>query len=443
MILKIKLFTKIRLYFLVIITMLIFTCIYIAWDLPQNLVLLENEEYLYNVKSILPLKVSFDKQETVTLQVEEEKSKPVNQFQFSNSIFMKTLSKGNANLQIKLFGIFPIKTIEVDVIPNNKVVACGNTIGVKINLDGILVIGMGEVETNEGKRVVPVKDTGIKPGDFILQINRKNVDNISDLIEAINRNKGNEMHLRYRSGETYNDIQIKPAKSLDDNNYHIGLWVRDNTAGIGTLTFFDPGTLNFGALGHGITDIDTGVLLPSRQGEIIESNILAIKKGEDGIPGELKGVFNEDKDNLGVVSVNSNFGIYGKLYSNAVNELPNKAYPIAVKTEIKEGPAKIIANIKGDEIAEYSIEIQKVSIKHVNGSKGMVIKITDERLLQQTGGIVQGMSGSPIIQNGKIVGAVTHVLINDPSRGYGIFIENMIKKMYEHNNLKKIKAEAS
>lgn len=441
--LKIKLFSKVGLFFLLTITIIVFTCVYTAWTLPDNLILLENEEYLYELKSLFPLKVSFDKQKSEALHLEKGQAEPVNQLSFSNPIYMKTLTRGYTNLQVKLFGIFPIKTVKVDIIPNNEVIVCGNTIGVKLKLDGILVVGMGEVETVDGSRVIPVRDTGIKPGDFIVQVNNKNVDSISDLVEAINENGKNGMHLRYRSGDVYNDVHVNPVRSIDDNKYHIGLWVRDNTAGIGTLTFYDPQTLNFGALGHGITDIDTGILLPVREGEIIESSILTIKKGEDGIPGEIKGIFNDYKDSLGVVHVNSNLGIYGSLHSRAAREIPGKAYPIAVKTEIKEGPAKIIANIKEGEVTEYSIEIQKVSLKHVNGSKGMVIKITDERLLSETGGIVQGMSGSPIIQDGKVVGAVTHVLINDPSRGYGIFIENMIKKMYENSNLQKNKEKAS
>jgi len=415
----------------------VFTYAYTAWIIPDNLILLENEEYLYELKSLLPLKVSYDKQHSETLHVEKGQSKPVSQSPFYNPIFMKTLSQGNANLKVKLFGVFPIKTVKVDIIPKEEIVVCGNTIGVKLKLDGILVVGMGEVETIDGNRVIPVRDTGIKPGDFIVQANNKDVNSISELVEAINESGKNGMHLRYRSGDVYKDVHVYPVRSIDDNKFHIGLWVRDNTAGIGTLTFYDPQTLNFGALGHGITDIDTGILLPIKEGEIIESNILTIKKGEDGVPGEIKGIFNELKDNLGIVHVNSSLGIYGTLHPYVLDELPGKVYPIAVKTEVKEGPASILANIKDNEVIEYSIEIQKVSFKPENGSKGMVIKITDERLLNETGGIVQGMSGSPIIQNGKIVGAVTHVLINDPTRGYGIFIENMIKKMYENRSLQK------
>jgi stage IV sporulation protein B len=255
-----KLFSKLGLFLIFVITIFLFTCVYTAWVLPDNLILLENEEYLYDIKSIMPLRVSFHKQQSESLYLEKGQAKPVNQSPFSNSVLMKTLSKGNVNLQVKLFGIFPVKTVKVDIIPNNEVVVCGNTIGVKLKLDGILVVGMGEVETINGSRIAPVKDTGIKPGDFIVQVNNKDIDNISELVEAINENGKNGMHLRYRSQDVYNDVHVYPVRSVDDNKYHIGLWVRDNTAGIGTLTFYDPQTHNFGALGHGITDIDTGIL---------------------------------------------------------------------------------------------------------------------------------------------------------------------------------------
>ncbi|HHY24219.1 MAG TPA: SpoIVB peptidase, partial [Clostridiaceae bacterium] len=205
---------------------------------------------------------------------------------------------------------------------------------------------------------------------------------------------------------------------------------------------YEPDTLCFGSLGHGITDIDTGVLMSVKWGEILDANILAIKKSENGTPGELKGIFDEDKNKFGIVDVNSIYGIYGKLYNPiiGIDMMSKRLYPIAVKNQIKEGSATILANIMGKQVNEYEIEIQKVSTRNANGSKGMVIKITDKRLLEATGGIVQGMSGSPIIQDGRIVGAITHVLVNDPTRGYGIFIECMIKKMQENSAINMRKA---
>ena len=415
--------------FCVIILSIIYA--YAFWSLPEELVLLEGEEYIYYFQNILPVKISADNNSAI--QIKRNDAKQTNYIRISNSVLLKTHNKGSLNLCVSMFGLIPVKTIKVDVIPNINIVACGNTIGIKLKLDGILVVGMTDVETVDGKKVFPVKDTGLKTGDFIIRVNGRNMEDVNDLIAEIDASKGEKIDIQYRSGDNYNNIYVKPVMSIDDKRYHIGLWVRDNTAGIGTLTFYEPDTLCFGSLGHGITDIDTGVLMPAKWGEILESNILAIKKSENGTPGELKGIFDEDRNRFGVVNVNSIYGIYGKLYNPVItmDMMTQRLYPIAVRHQIKEGSATILANIMGKEVNEYEIEIQKISVRNTNGSKGMVIKITDKRLLEATGGIVQGMSGSPIIQDGRIVGAITHVLVNDPSRGYGIFIECMIKKMQE------------
>lgn len=422
------------------IAILFMMYIYAFWSLPDELVLLEEGEYIYHFQNILPIKISTDNNSTIQLKRKEEQ-----QFQYiriSNPILLKTQNKGSLDLCVSMFGLIPVKTIKVDVIPNIKIIACGNTIGIKLKLDGILVVGMSEVETVDGKKILPVKETGIKPGDFITKVNDRGVEDVNDLITKIDASKGEKIDIQYRRGEDYNSIHVKPVMSIDDKRYHIGLWVRDNTAGIGTLTYYEPDTLCFGSLGHGITDIDTGVLMSVKWGEILDANILAIKKSENGTPGELKGIFDEDKNKFGIVDVNSIYGIYGKLYNPiiGIDMMSKRLYPIAVKNQIKEGSATILANIMGKQVNEYEIEIQKVSTRNANGSKGMVIKITDKRLLEATGGIVQGMSGSPIIQDGRIVGAITHVLVNDPTRGYGIFIECMIKKMQENSAINMRKA---
>lgn len=422
------------------IAILFMMYIYAFWSLPDELVLLEEGEYIYHFQNILPIKISTDNNSTIQLKRKEEQ-----QFQYiriSNPILLKTQNKGSLDLCVSMFGLIPVKTIKVDVIPNIKIIACGNTIGIKLKLDGILVVGMSEVETVDGKKILPVKETGIKPGDFITKVNDRGVEDVNDLITKIDASKGEKIDIQYRRGEDYNSICVKPIMSIDDKRYHIGLWVRDNTAGIGTLTYYEPDTLCFGSLGHGITDIDTGVLMSVKWGEILDANILAIKKSENGTPGELKGIFDEDKNKFGIVDVNSIYGIYGKLYNPiiGIDMMSKRLYPIAVKNQIKEGSATILANIMGKQVNEYEIEIQKVSTRNANGSKGMVIKITDKRLLEATGGIVQGMSGSPIIQDGRIVGAITHVLVNDPTRGYGIFIECMIKKMQENSAINMRKA---
>lgn len=391
---------------------------------PGDMVLIEGEEYTYNLGSIFPISIKADTEGILKINGEET-GNPYNHVGIYKPVSLGSDKRGKVRLDLKLFGIMPVKTVNVDIVSNRTIVACGNTVGVRLNLDGILVIGVSEVEHNR-KKIVPIKNTGIKPGHIITHVNGKRVDNIDELVGFIDKSGGRPLRIKYNTGKGYVEATVTPVISSDDNKYHIGIWVRDSTAGIGTLTYYDPVTGGFGALGHGITDIDTGTLMAVKSGEIMESNILGIKAGRAGNPGELKGIFTEGT-RLGVIHKNSDIGIYGKLDKNAEKRIPGKLYKVGVRTEIAEGPATILSNIDGKKIEEYSIEIQKISRQNINGSKGMIIKITDERLLNATGGIVQGMSGSPIIQKGKIIGAVTHVLVNDPTHGYGIFIETMLK----------------
>lgn len=391
---------------------------------PGEIVLIEGEEYTYNINSLFPISVSADTEGILRINGKSVETSN-NRLTASKPVSFSSDKGGSVKLNLHFFGILPIKTVNVDIVSNKEVVACGNTIGVKLKLQGILVIGISDVDCN-GQKIIPVRSSGIKPGNVITRINDKAVGSIDELVNAISNSAGKPIKINYNNGSETAEASVLPVISSDDNEYHIGLWVRDSTAGIGTLTFYDKDTGRFGALGHGITDIDTGTLMSVKSGEIMESNILGVKMGKSGEPGELKGMFT-DGLSLGTILNNTNIGIYGKLHSGSMERIAGRTYPIGVRAEIKEGPATILSNIDGKKIEEYKILVQKVSRQNMNGSKGMIIKISDERLLSTTGGIVQGMSGSPIIQNGKIIGAVTHVLVNDPSRGYGIFIEAMLK----------------
>lgn len=423
---------KFLIFLLVCFTVFIATYIRTISILPGQITLIEGQEYVYNFKSPFPVEIKADREGILKLNNGDTKVNG-SYIQLSNPVSMKTQKKGSVNLSLKAFGFFPLRTMKVDIVANKKIVACGNTVGVKLLLDGILVIGMSDVETQEGKRVLPVKESGMKSGDLITEINNIKIRTIEELKESIEKSNGQSIKLKYKRGDNVNSTEIKPVISIDDQLYHIGLWVRDSTAGIGTLTFYDPDTKSFGALGHGITDIDTGTLMPIDNGEILESNILGVKKGRQGVPGELKGVFLEDRNKLGVIKSNSESGIYGVLNNDAIDRIPSKLYPIALRNQIKEGRASILANIDGNSVKEYEIEIQKVSRQNLSGTKGMIIKIVDKRLLDTTGGIVQGMSGSPIIQDDRIIGAVTHVLLSRPDTGYGIFIESMLKNSSSQN----------
>lgn len=401
--------------------------------LPTQLTLIEGEEYVYNFSS--PFSLGFETDKKGMLQLSEKNR--FNLISFEKPVSMKPNKKGSLSLTLKAFGFLPLKTMKVDIVPNLKISACGNTVGVKLFIKGVMIIGLADVSDISGRSVVPARDTGIRPGDIIEEVNGKKAEGTEWLSNIIESSQGKTLKLGIRRGDSTLSTDITPVLSSEDNKYRLGMWVRDSTAGIGTLTFFDEKTGKFGALGHGITDIDTGALMPIQNGEILDCTVVGIKKGKSGIPGELKGLFLEDQTKLGNVLTNSEGGIYGTIEGNYSDRLNTRVYPIALRAQIKEGPAKILSNIDGKEVKEYNIEIQKVTRQNLSGSKGMVIKITDEKLLEQTGGIVQGMSGSPIIQEGKLVGAVTHVLVNDPTRGYGIFIEAMLKSLYMLDDLEK------
>lgn len=425
--------TKLVIFLIVCISVMAFGYIRMLNTLPSNITLLEGEEYVYDFKNLFGINLVPDKKDIVSLSCMDAKKTSGSRYKLEDPLKIKPQKNGKVNISMKLFGMVKIKTIHVDVVPNKKIIACGNTIGVKMMIDGILVLGLSNIDTIDGKSIIPAKETGIKAGDFIISVNGRKMNNIDNLISAVDKSEGNPIKVKYRRGSSFEECEIKPLISVYDKKYHLGLWVRDSSAGIGTMTFYDPETNKFGALGHGIADIDTGTILPVESGEVLKSSILDIKKGKTGTPGELKGTFIDDKK-IGDIKLNCESGVYGTLNSSAERFITGKEYPIAVRTQVKEGPATILCNIEGQKVEEYDIEIQRVSMQNASSSKGMVLKITDKRLLERTGGIVQGMSGSPIIQNGKLVGAVTHVLINDPTRGYGIFVEWMLNNVSESFN---------
>ncbi|NFR04955.1 SpoIVB peptidase [Clostridium botulinum] len=331
------------------------------------------------------------------------------------------------SISVNLLGVLPIKSVSVKSVPQIYVYPGGTPVGVRLSTKGVLVVSLSDIQSEKGKIVSPAAESGIQVGDMIININNKPINSSEDLIKEINLNKKSNLNVTIeRNGKTLNKT-IVPIKDKVNNVYKIGLWVRDSTSGVGTLTFYDKKTNKFAALGHPITDVDTGNVLKINKGEIVESSIISVRKGQKGSPGELRGIFMNEDSALGSVSKNTLCGIYGKSKSSLVCKKYNKPLKIALRSEIKEGPAKILTTIDGTEPKLYDIKIEKLLFQDVPGPKSMVIKITDNELLNKTGGIVQGMSGSPIIQDNKLVGAVTHVLINRPDVGYGIYIEWMLK----------------
>lgn len=336
-------------------------------------------------------------------------------------------SEGRTNTQLKVLNLFPVKEVTVNVIPDRKVVPSGEAIGVKIQTKGVLVVGLSSITSPDGKKHSPAADAGFEVGDLIIEINDKKIEKERDITNIVNEEIDKALNfLVERSGKQLR-LNVKPIQSIDDDIYRVGLWVRDSIAGVGTMTFYDPQTRAFGALGHGITDVDSGVLVDISKGTILKSKVASVQKARKTVPGEIVGIFYDSDEPYGTIAKNTSYGIYGKI-NDSSRAGHKKAMPIALSYQVKEGPAKIITTVDGNKAEEFNIEIQKVNRQSSAGSKSMMIKITDQRLLEITGGIVQGMSGSPIIQDGRIVGAVTHVLVNDPTRGYGIFIEWMLEE---------------
>ncbi len=308
---------------------------------------------------------------------------------------------------------------EIQLIP------VGQTVGVTLDMEGVTVVDTTDVEDYEGKRHTPAKDAGIRSGDVIEVINGIPITSAKQLEEVVNNQGDQELKVLVKHKGEEKNCNAKAVLSNKDGHYRLGVWIKDAASGIGTVTYFNPKTKEFGALGHGISEASYDEVLQVDGGEVWMANVVSIQKGSKGQPGELVGVFAEGKEKLGEVKSNTKVGLKGVLESSDCLHTNTEPIAIAAREEVYEGKAEILANIEGNQVEQFSVEIKKIN-KDVTNPKGMVIKVTDPKLLEKTGGIVQGMSGSPIIQNGKFVGAITHVFVNDPTRGYGIFIENML-----------------
>ena len=349
-----------------------------------------------------------------------------NQMQDTTSYVMNDLQNTDSiDCYTSLINSKALTTLHKEKRKDIEVYPGGISIGVKINNKGALVVGYSDISTHDGLSESPGKIAGIELGDIIEEVNGENIETCSDLISKVKTCRNDELTVKILRGNS--EITKKVPLIKEDNEYKIGLWVRDSTAGIGTLTFYDKDSKTFGALGHPITDGDTNVSFNIKSGTLLRSSILSIKKGERGNPGEIKGLFINENESIGTIEKNTSSGIYGDGLTELINPNFNKAMTVAYRDEIKEGHAQIITTVEEDGAKAYDIEILKLLPQDEPGSKSMIIKIVDPVLLEKTGGIVQGMSGSPIIQNGKIIGAVTHVLINKPDVGYGIYIEWMLQ----------------
>lgn len=392
------------------------------YGLPPHMRVIEGEVALFNVNFPLTLSIHSDLEENI--KAESSLSK----YALSRSVFFESLKLGKSTVEFKLLGLIPIRTVQVDVLPSIKLVPGGHSIGVVLHSRGVIIVGHSPVPIGNEQYVTPAKDAGINIGDVIVSINGIAVQSDSQVADIID-NSGREqeqLDILLKRGEEQVHINLKPILCSDTKRYRIGLFVRDSAAGVGTLSFYDPQSQVYGALGHIITDSDTNQPIDCEQGKIVSASVSGIQHSKRGQPGEKIGIFINEDHLLGNIEKNTRFGIYGKLAAKIPNDLYSEAIPVASMNQIQTGYAEILTVIDGQTIKRFSIDIQKVNLQEAPEGKGLVIKVTDPVLLEKTGGIVQGMSGSPIIQNGKLVGAVTHVFVHDPTRGYGCFIEWML-----------------
>lgn len=382
-------------------------------SIPDRIIVAQNSEYFLNLNypCIVNEKIKYTSLSDKPIFKNEDKK-----------IVLNTEFCGNYDLPVKIFDKIPIKTISVTIAPAKYIVPSGQPVGVKIYTNGLLVVSVSEFITNDGEEVSPGRDAGIKPGDRIVEADGCRVTSTEEFSEIV-KSCIETVKIKILRDEKEIETSINPQISANEKMKKIGIWIRDSTAGIGTMTYYDSENLSFAALGHAICDADTGEVMTIGSGTLWTCKIMSVNKGRSGVPGELLGSFSDDM--IGHISKNNELGIYGKLDCCPCNNF-SEPVKVATRFQVKTGEAFILSDVDGKGVRKYNIQITKVSKSAAIDNKGLVIKVNDPELIEKTGGIVQGMSGSPIIQDGMLVGAVTHVFVNDPTKGYGIFAENML-----------------
>ena len=402
-----------KIFFLIVLFTIFFAYITNIEKIPENITLYQDEEY----------EIGYLK----GIEIDGDNIEKKNSF-FNKLVTIKANILGDLKLNLSALGFFN-KTITVSVLPKVEVIPGGDCIGVKLYSKGVLIIGESKIQGVDGNFYKAYEDGTFKAGDILLKINDYEIENSNEVETIIENIKDKEVTVTYERDGEEKTKNITPIKCIDDGKYKIGLWIRDGAMGVGTLTFYSPEYSKLAALGHGISDEDSKSLIKLENGSIYGANVLSVNKGRSEAPGEIKGYL-DDGEEIGTITVNSNNGIYGDMNEYNTNIITRERIPVASRNEIEVGPATIQCIVdQSQEIKSYDIEIVKISNSVSNDSKGMIIKVTDEDLISKTGGIVQGMSGSPIIQNGKLVGAVTHVYVSQPTKGYAIFADTMINEM--------------
>lgn len=334
--------------------------------------------------------------------------------------------RGKSTATISLFGLLPLREVEIDVSDDLRLYPGGQAVGVALHTQGVLVVGTSDLSD----AFSPARLAGLKAGDLITEVNGRSLDGTSQLTELVAASGEKPLPLTVRRGDSTLSLTLEPRRDGQTGTYRIGAWVRDSTAGVGTMSFYGevtPGdSIRYGALGHAITDTDTQQILTVGRGEVMLADVVDVRKGQVGVPGELKGSFLRENRVLGGIRLNNSFGIYGTLDAPPAHPLYPDGLPIGRKDAVHAGPASILCTVDAGGMKEYDVEIVEVARQTAPAQRSMVLRVTDETLLDKTGGIVQGMSGSPILQDGRLIGAVTHVFVNDPTMGYGLFVEWML-----------------
>ena len=334
---------------------------------------------------------------------------------------LEARGEGEVEMTVNLFGLFPIGRMRAKIDGEKRLVPGGMAVGVALATKGVMLVGVSDVA---GKS--PAQAAGLRAGDIISAVNGRELSGSEELVRLVSASQGAPLTLRFvRDGKEKN-ATLLPLQDAASGAWRMGAWVRDSTAGVGTLSYYDPESGTWGALGHAINDADTGKLLPVKTGSLLKAEIVDVRRGARGNPGELRGSFLREKLVLGSIAKNTQLGIYGAMDQAFFNPLYPDGVPIGYQESVQIGPATILSTVDGGGVRAYQVEITQINRQLRPGQKGMVLRVTDQELLQKTGGIVQGMSGSPILQNGRIIGAVTHVFVDDPTQGYGLFIEWML-----------------
>lgn len=334
----------------------------------------------------------------------------------------QSLADADCSVECRLFGFIPLKKVGAYVRERPSLTPCGHAVGVSIYTEGVLVVGLGSFTNSQGRQVSPAAEAGLKAGDIIHSAGGADVSTSAELQSIIDSSpSGVELYIE-RGGSTFTRTVVPQASgSGDGDGLRIGAWIRDSTVGVGTLSFYDSSTGAIAALGHAVVDADTGTLLKVKDGRLVFAQVIGVSRGQQGAPGELHGTFNAQSEAVGSICGNSELGVFGYVEESAVRQFSQTSLQVAFPDEVHTGEAYLLAAVDNEGVRQYSCRILKTGTQNEPAQKGLVLQITDPELIDKTGGIVQGMSGSPILQDGRLVGVVTHVFVNDPQKGYGAY----------------------